>query len=162
MIVISAADRMNLAAANALLKTLEEPLPGVIFILASEAPERVLPTVRSRCVRVALVAPAETMARHWIIASTGIDPMIAQRLLDAGGGAPILALGFADPERFEAYQAAQAAIPHSLLQICWKSHSASKRWSRRFGFLRCNDGSRTSPAWPMGLRHVPGVWTSGR
>ena len=110
VIVISAADRMNLAAANALLKTLEEPLPGVVFILASEAPERVLPTVRSRCVRAALVAPDEAMARHWIIANTGIDPMIAQRLLDAGGGAPILALGFADPERFEAYQAAQAAI----------------------------------------------------
>lgn len=110
VIVISAADRMNLAAANALLKTLEEPLPGVIFILASEAPERVLPTVRSRCVRVTLVAPDDTMARNWIIASTGIDPMIAQRLLDAGGGAPILALGFADPQRYEAYQAAQAAI----------------------------------------------------
>ncbi|MEE2645220.1 MAG: hypothetical protein VYD19_09835, partial [Myxococcota bacterium] len=49
VVLIEEAERLNLAAANALLKTLEEPSPGTYFILLSDAPERLLPTIRSRC-----------------------------------------------------------------------------------------------------------------
>ena len=49
VVLIEEAERLNLAAANALLKTLEEPSPGTYFILLSDAPERLIPTIRSRC-----------------------------------------------------------------------------------------------------------------
>ncbi|MCL2493109.1 MAG: hypothetical protein FWF33_03585 [Clostridiales bacterium] len=47
--VIEDADRMNTAAQNKLLKQLEEPAPGVVILLLTSAPARLLPTVRSRC-----------------------------------------------------------------------------------------------------------------
>jgi DNA polymerase-3 subunit delta' len=50
--IISDADAMNDEAANALLKTLEEPHPGSVFILTSAHPDRLLPTIASRCQRI--------------------------------------------------------------------------------------------------------------
>src|SRR6202012_4948803 len=49
VIVIDAIDDLERPAANALLKNLEEPPAGTIFLLASHAPGRLLPTIRSRC-----------------------------------------------------------------------------------------------------------------
>lgn len=51
-IVIDAADDLEAAAANALLKMLEEPPPNTLFFLVSHAPGRLLPTIRSRCRRL--------------------------------------------------------------------------------------------------------------
>jgi DNA polymerase-3 subunit delta' len=48
--VIDPAEAMNPAAANALLKVLEEPPPGNVLLLISERPMRLLPTLRSRCI----------------------------------------------------------------------------------------------------------------
>ena len=110
VVLISAADRLNAAAANALLKTLEEPMAGLVFILASEAPARILPTVRSRCVILALAAPSNEVARDWILSTTGLEPNLGQRLLDAGGGAPLTAKAYGDPIRYETYQIAHSAI----------------------------------------------------
>ena len=110
LILISAADRLNAAAANALLKTLEEPMSGVIFILASEAPARILPTVRSRCITFPLAAPFNDVARDWMLTNGSLEPNGAQRLLDACGGAPLTARAYADPIRFETYQSAHSAI----------------------------------------------------
>lgn len=53
MFIIDGADRLTAAAANAFLKTLEEPSPRVRFFLLAESNDRVLPTIRSRCGRVA-------------------------------------------------------------------------------------------------------------
>src|SRR5206468_478100 len=49
VVIIDAADALVPAAQNALLKTLEEPPPASIFILVTAQPDRLLPTVRSRC-----------------------------------------------------------------------------------------------------------------
>jgi len=57
--LIFAAERMHPAGANSLLKILEEPPPRVVFLLVSAAPERLLPTVLSRCQRLALGALGE-------------------------------------------------------------------------------------------------------
>jgi len=110
IVLISAAERLNSAAANALLKTLEEPIAGMIFILASEAPARLLPTVRSRCVTIALPAAANDVARDWILANSTLETQAAQRLLDSVGGAPLTAKAYADPARYETYQTAHSAI----------------------------------------------------
>ena len=49
IVIIERAEKMNPAAQNALLKTLEEPLAGTVFLLLSESPELLLPTIISRC-----------------------------------------------------------------------------------------------------------------
>ena len=54
--VILHADRMGIGAENAFLKTLEEPPPECLLLLVSDAPELLLPTVLSRCVRLPLMA----------------------------------------------------------------------------------------------------------
>ncbi len=75
-------------SANALLKTLEEPRPGVHFVLTSERPDRLLPTIRSRCQRVRFGRlPAELLER--ILDARGVPE-------DARGPAVALADGRAD------------------------------------------------------------------
>jgi DNA polymerase-3 subunit delta' len=54
VVIVDAADDMNTAAANAMLKGLEEPPPHTLFVLVSHAPGRLLPTIRSRCRRLQL------------------------------------------------------------------------------------------------------------
>ncbi len=63
VVLVDPADELNANAQNAILKSLEEPPPGVLFLLVCHAPGRLLPTIRSRCRRVALdpLAP-DTMA----------------------------------------------------------------------------------------------------
>ncbi len=53
-IIIAGADRMNAAAANALLKTLEEPPPKTLLLLLTDSPEALLPTILSRCQLITL------------------------------------------------------------------------------------------------------------
>ncbi|MCB2110194.1 MAG: DNA polymerase III subunit delta' [Defluviimonas sp.] len=70
VVIVDAADEMNLAAANALLKMLEEPPDDVVFLLVSHQPSALLPTIRSRCraLRLMPLSPADLTAA---IAATG-------------------------------------------------------------------------------------------
>ncbi len=54
VVIVDSADDLNIAAANALLKSLEEPPPNTFFLLVTSAPGRLLPTIRSRCRTLAL------------------------------------------------------------------------------------------------------------
>ncbi len=54
VVVVDSADDLNVAAANAILKSLEEPPPRTVFMLLSSEPGRLLPTIRSRCRQLAL------------------------------------------------------------------------------------------------------------
>lgn len=64
--VIEFADRMNEAASNALLKTLEEPPPETLLLLLTDTPQALLPTIVSRCEELALtLPPAELEPRHF-------------------------------------------------------------------------------------------------
>jgi DNA polymerase-3 subunit delta' len=99
--LISPADAMNAAAANALLKTLEEPPPGCFLLLLSERPARMPATIRSRCQRLVLPAPAMADAQHWLL-TMGIAPADAAALLHASQGAAHDALRLVDnPEEAE-------------------------------------------------------------
>jgi len=64
VVIVDAADDLATAGANALLKLLEEPPPGVTFLLVTHQPARLLPTIRSRCreLRLGTLGPAD-MAR---------------------------------------------------------------------------------------------------
>jgi DNA polymerase-3 subunit delta' len=87
------ADAMNATSANALLKTLEEPAPGTRLLLCVEDPERLLPTVRSRCQRVLLKRPDPEAAEAWL-AAQGVAE--AGWLLRASGGEPLAAKTLAE------------------------------------------------------------------
>src|ERR1051325_7007212 len=79
-------------AANALLKSLEEPPAGAIFILVSHRPARLLPTVRSRCVAVPVPIPPHEVALRWL---AGQGMQNTERWLAFAGGAPLQALAYA-------------------------------------------------------------------
>lgn len=89
VLVIHPAEAMNETAANALLKTLEEPPGRLRLLLTASDPEALLPTVRSRCQRVTLAAPDAHQAMAWLEAA-GVAQ--AERLLAAAGGLPHAAL----------------------------------------------------------------------
>jgi len=84
--VIEPAEAMTPAAANALLKTLEEPAEGTYLFLISHQPDRLLPTIRSRCQSLAVTAPAEQEVMRWL----GID-RADHPALTIAAGAPLRA-----------------------------------------------------------------------
>ena len=104
--VIAPAEAMNQAAANAFLKTLEEPAGNATFILASDAPGRLPATVRSRCRKMAVPAPARGEALAWL--ETKANPVLARHLLDLSGGAPLAAVELGERHGEEALAALHA------------------------------------------------------
>ena len=88
VIVIHPAEMLNVNAANALLKSLEEPPARTFFVLVAHRPHQLLPTIRSRCQQITLAPPSVREAAAWL-ASSGVDrPDIA---LAHVGNAPLLA-----------------------------------------------------------------------
>jgi DNA polymerase-3 subunit delta' len=93
--IVDAADDLNPNAANALLKTLEEPPPRGVLLMVSHAPGRLLPTIRSRCRRLAFRALEIEAAADFVAARAGSNPEEALRLAHMAGGAPGRALQLA-------------------------------------------------------------------
>jgi DNA polymerase-3 subunit delta' len=91
--IIDPADGMNAAAANALLKTLEEPSAQTMLLLLADAPWRLPQTIRSRCQRVEFQLPAQDDAMAWLQAQGVADAAAA---LTATGGNPGLARRWAE------------------------------------------------------------------
>lgn len=90
VVLLHPAEAMNLNASNALLKTLEEPSPDTFLILVSSHPARLLPTIRSRCLKTNLTLPTSEVARRWVSerwTGEGVD-----RALANAHGAPLRAL----------------------------------------------------------------------
>lgn len=85
--LIDPADALNVNAANALLKTLEEPQPGRYLLLLSDAPQRLPATIRSRCQRIELRPPDREEARAWLL-GLGLAATEVDTALDAADGHP--------------------------------------------------------------------------
>jgi DNA polymerase-3 subunit delta' len=93
VLVLFPADAMNEIAANALLKTLEEPADGLRLLLCTAEPQRLLPTIRSRCQMVRVPAPDTAQSLAWL-RQQGVEG--AEVLLHAvGGGQPLRARDWA-------------------------------------------------------------------
>jgi len=90
--LVNPAEDMNANASNALLKSLEEPAAGAMFILVSHRPARLLPTIRSRCVALAVPIPPRDAAIAWLKTQGAENP---DRWLAYAGGAPAQALAYA-------------------------------------------------------------------
>lgn len=86
--VLYPAQAMNGISANALLKVLEEPPAHTVFLLVADAPDRLLPTLVSRCRRLPLPVPDKQASMAWLEAEKISK---ADEWLAAAGGAPLLA-----------------------------------------------------------------------
>ena len=100
VVIVDPAEAMNPFTANALLKLLEEPPDGCVFLLISSMPRRLLPTIRSRCQQWHAPRPGADALRHWqaeqereervpasLLALCGGMPLAARRLSAQGGAA---------------------------------------------------------------------------
>ena len=94
VVLVYPAERMNAVTANALLKTLEEPVGDLRFVLATEAAHQLLPTIRSRCLTHTMAWPQAPQALEWLQAN-GLPGTEAIVLLRAAGGRPEDALRLA-------------------------------------------------------------------
>jgi len=93
--VIVPAEAMNPAAANALLKTLEEPPAATYLLLVAHQAGRIPPTLRSRCRRVPIGVPDPDIALAWLAKQDVTD---AATVLAQAGGAPLCALEIASQD----------------------------------------------------------------
>lgn len=89
--LVDPADRFNASAANALLKTLEEPASSTVIVLVADEPARLPATIRSRCQRIELRAPSAAQASAWLLAQ-GVKAPAAEVALLASLGNPGRAL----------------------------------------------------------------------
>lgn len=79
VVVIEDADRMVERTSNVLLKALEEPPEGTIWILCAPSEADLLPTIRSRVRSVRLIVPSVESVANLIVARTGVDTVVAER-----------------------------------------------------------------------------------
>ena len=118
--LIAPAEAMNAAAANALLKTLEEPPAGTFLLLVSHQPARLPPTIVSRCRRLPAPEPDRAAAAAWL-AQNGIGSADPYLVLAQAGGAPLfaLALAAADIQRERDHLLLQLAQPERLSPLAF-------------------------------------------
>jgi DNA polymerase-3 subunit delta' len=102
IILIHPAETMNAAAANALLKNLEEPPPQTLFILVTHRPHYLLPTLCSRCRQITMPTPDFTQAIDWLDQQGIKNPKAS---LAVAGYAPLAALEYNNEEYFVQYEA---------------------------------------------------------
>lgn len=105
--IIDAADDLNLNAANALLKVLEEPPERGVLFLVTHAPGRLLATIRSRCRRLAFPVWPQHALEEMVRNRTGVSSAEAARIAGMAGGSPGQALALASGATLEADQIAQ-------------------------------------------------------
>jgi DNA polymerase-3 subunit delta' len=108
--IVDAADDLNRNAANALLKTLEEPPPRGVLLLVCHAPGRLIRTIRSRCRTLKLAPLPDDVVAGFVARRTDADPEQALRLARMSGGAPGRAWALASEGALEMDDAARALL----------------------------------------------------
>lgn len=113
IILIHPAETMHPAAANALLKNLEEPPPHTLFILVTHHSQHLLPTIRSRCRQIPMPAPTPAAAIQWL-KQQRVEH--AETCLASAGFAPLGALEFNDDKYLQQHRAfiSQISMPADL------------------------------------------------
>ena len=111
LLLVRDADQMTLAAANSLLKTLEEPAGSALVLLSSAEAWRLPPTVRSRCQLLRLPRSEKVAALEWLGSQVGGSATDAEHLLDMAQGRAVSARLMADSESLAAKEALVASFP---------------------------------------------------
>jgi DNA polymerase-3 subunit delta' len=108
--IIDTADDLNANAANAVLKTLEEPPARGVLLLVSHRPGALLPTIKSRCRRLAFAPPPAEAAAQWLMARAELDYEAAHGYLAMARGAPGRALALAGADALQLDAAARELV----------------------------------------------------
>ncbi len=111
LVLLTPADRMNVNAANSLLKTLEEPSGDTVIVLVAHSLSRLPATIRSRCQLVKFGKPAKPLARQWL-EQRGCSRI--DHLLHLANGAPCLAAKMNDETLLAAYENTVTALLEAL------------------------------------------------
>lgn len=121
IVVLDTAESLNVNGANALLKSLEEPPSQVLFLLLSDRPKAVLPTISSRAQVLRLSAPTHEQALAWLArevtpkaGESGFEHL--EKLLQFAQGRPLQALFLYEEGLLEQLQDIDAAMRDLLLQ----------------------------------------------
>lgn len=145
VILIHPAEAMNISAANALLKTLEEPPPRTLFILVSHRPRQLLPTIVSRCQIIPMPVPDAAQAERWL-AQQGIEN--PRSCLAHSGYAPLEALELAAVEEYQRQHQAflreislpakldSISLAYQLAEAIRKSELAKEENARKLDLVR--------------------------
>lgn len=137
VVQLQPADRLNISAANALLKTLEEPAGDTVLLLVTDRPSSLLPTIRSRCQQVIFrpVSDTDLETQAWLEERLrGSSSLSAAALLQMASGAPLRALSLVTDgelalrdELFEGFAALeQGSVSPLELAERWLGQGASR------------------------------------
>ncbi|XBS71207.1 DNA polymerase III subunit delta' [Acerihabitans sp. KWT182] len=118
---LSDSESLTEQAANALLKTLEEPPDQTYFLLACREPSHLLPTLRSRCLYCHLPPPDEATGARWLRQQGVSQLKQAHTALRLYNGAPLAALDVLQPARWTERQALCDGVRQSLADRDWLS-----------------------------------------
>jgi len=157
-LIVVPAESMTLAAANALLKTLEEPTPNTYFFLVSHQPGLLPATVRSRCQVVSLSIPDSRVARAWLheIADADRHPDLGA-LLSLCGGAPLRALALSEGE-YSKINNELEGIFKQLSDNNIDPQAVAEQWFKGDPAVFLNWLS-TRLEWAIKVRLAPEAWT---
>lgn len=126
LVLVEQAETMNINAANALLKSLEEPQGETVFLLTTNRLSALLPTIRSRCRAVTVNVPTESQATQWI-GEQGLN--IDTAWLAQAGGAPLLAKAWLEGD----YAETQTQLLNDLTLLLGQREGAiqaAARWQK--------------------------------
>ncbi len=131
VVIIDHADHLNLHAANALLKSVEEPRPSTIFVLTAAAKHRVVPTLISRCQQIRFVPLPSSQVLTILGRLVEHDPAELQTAASLAEGSVSKALRLLEGDRMESAQALLEALlsgaqSSTVLELFQSSTSAGK------------------------------------
>jgi len=112
---IHPADGMNIAASNALLKSLEEPVGDAVLILVCSIPARLPITIRSRCQSVVVSQPDKQVVLDWLEKTAGKPRDVLEAALQAAGGSPLRAVGYIESPETNAHGDVQKGLATLLV-----------------------------------------------
>lgn len=154
--IIDRADQLNINAANALLKTLEEPLPDVTLLLLQESGRPLLPTIRSRCQTLNIPVPPKSQAEDWLARTlTQRDPdqvypgEVLSKALMLAGNAPRLAAEYVSGDFLDLRDAAFEAFRQYM-----KGRGTVAEAAKAFKALGLDDALFLLEGWAADLARV--------
>lgn len=151
--IVDAADEMNRNSANAVLKILEEPPPNAVLLMVAHAPGRLLPTIRSRCRRLALQSlTAETVVSLLGDYAPELKPQereILARLSEGSVGRALELAGAGSLELYREMIEVLATLPELDMA---RVHGFAERFARR--------GEEANAAW-RSLNYLFDGWLKG-
>ena len=133
IVIIEPAEAMNVNAANALLKSLEEPTDDTIILLVSDAAGTLLPTIKSRCQLVDFPVPQKQESLAWLSSMLSEKEQAEQLLRDAGDR-PLAALALVESGAMQQrremqtqfIEMAQGKVSALKLADLWKNHDLAE------------------------------------